>query len=104
MITLTPTKTPLQGSIDAPGDKSISHRAIILGSLAKGNTRISNFLPSEDCLYTIMVCQQLGVKINYNQTEVEITGQNLKLKEPSVPLYFGNSGTKIGRASCRERV
>lgn len=93
MITLTPTKTPLQGSIDAPGDKSISHRAIILGSLAKGNTRISNFLPSEDCLYTIKVCQQLGVKINYNQTEVEITGQNLKLKEPSVPLYFGNSGT-----------
>ena len=86
----------LTGSIQCPGDKSISHRAVILSSLAKGRSVISGFLQSEDCLATLKVMQQLGVPIEINQTEqaVIIDGVGLYgLKPSQPPLNCGNSGT-----------
>lgn len=84
----------LAGEIRVPGDKSISHRAIMLGSLAKGTTRIDNFLDGEDCLHTIRIFQQLGVHIEHDGTNVLIESEGFEsFKEPVEPLYFGNSGT-----------
>lgn len=92
--TLHAAKQPLNGSIDIPGDKSISHRAVIFGSLAKGTTRITNFLDGEDCLRTVRIFQEMGVTITVEGTIVTITSEGIKsLQEPKNPLYFGNSGT-----------
>ena len=86
----------LSGSIYIPGDKSISHRAVILGSLAKGTTRITGFLKSEDCLRTVKIFRQLGVDIDVKGNEVKITSNGLHgLKEPNGDLYAGNSGTTM---------
>lgn len=85
---------PLQGEIRIPGDKSISHRAIILGSIAKGVTIIENFLDGEDCLRTIDIFREMGVSITQNGTNVTVKSNGADaLQEPTVPLYFGNSGT-----------
>lgn len=89
--------TGLRGRIRVPGDKSISHRSIILGSLAEGTTRVRGFLESEDCLNTLRIFQQLGVPIT-KQTDgtIEIEGVGLNgLKEPGDVLDAGNSGTGI---------
>lgn len=92
--TLKPLNKPLSGSINIPGDKSISHRAIIFGSLAQGRTTIENFLTSDDCLHTIETFRQLGVDINLQNTMVKIQSDgHLSFKEAKQPLYFGNSGT-----------
>lgn len=88
------TDCPLHGRLQIPGDKSISHRAIILGSIAKGVTKIENFLDGEDCLRTIEIFKHMGVNIIQNGTNVEIdSGGVMSFIEPKVPLYFGNSGT-----------
>lgn len=85
---------PISGTMKVPGDKSISHRAIMFGSLAKGITRVSNFLESDDCLHTLEAFRKLGVPIERNGSDVIIHGQGIDgLKEPVEPLYFGNSGT-----------
>jgi len=81
----------IYGALEAASDKSISHRGIILGSIAKGITRIENFLMGEDCLSTIDCFRRLGVKIELNNDEVLIHGGNLK--EYSGVLDTGNSGT-----------
>lgn len=85
----------LQGTLTVPGDKSISHRAIMLGSLANGTTRVSNFLMADDCLSTIHCFRQMGIHIE--QTDhITIHGKGLKgLKKPSKTLDIGNSGTTI---------
>src|SRR5699024_687974 len=84
----------LQGDISIPGDKSISHRAIMLASLAKGETKIANFLDGEDCLRTIEIFRQFGVDIKQNATNVVVNSEGVqKFVEPKEPLYFGNSGT-----------
>lgn len=95
MVFTFPTiKNPLVGQINVPGDKSISHRAIMLGSIANGKTSIKNFLDGEDCIHTIEVFRQLGVPIEQNGTNVTIDSKGYKaFKEPLQPLYFGNSGT-----------
>ncbi|MDO9463763.1 MAG: 3-phosphoshikimate 1-carboxyvinyltransferase [bacterium] len=86
----------LSGTIYVPGDKSISHRAIILGSLAKGTTRITGFLESEDCMRTVEIFRQLGVDISKVGKELVITSNGLhRLKEPKEDLYAGNSGTTM---------
>lgn len=91
---LKPLKQSLQGSIKIPGDKSISHRAIILGSLAEGTTNITNFLTSDDCMHTIDTFRNLGVSITQNDTTVEINSDGHRaFTEAKKPLYFGNSGT-----------
>ena len=93
-ITLQPVAEPILGEIEVPGDKSISHRAVILGALARGITKVTNFLDGEDCMRTIKAFQQLGVSIEQHNTSLLIhSNGRSSLTEPSVPLYFGNSGT-----------
>jgi 3-phosphoshikimate 1-carboxyvinyltransferase len=78
------------------GDKSISHRAVIIGSIAKGVTRVTNFLEAADTLNTVKVYSDLGVKIEKKKGEYFIHGNGLySLNQPSQPLYVGNSGTDI---------
>lgn len=88
-------KANIKTSITIPGDKSISHRAIMLGSLANGVTRVSNFLVSDDCLATIKCFQQMGITIEQDK-DITIHGKGLHgLKQPSGALDVGNSGTTI---------
>src|SRR5690625_4527730 len=85
---------PIRAEIAIPGDKSISHRAIMLGSLAKGETFVTNFLSGEDCLRTIDIFRSFGVTIEQSGSSVRIVSDGFnKFKEPKEPLYFGNSGT-----------
>ncbi|MDN5276172.1 MAG: 3-phosphoshikimate 1-carboxyvinyltransferase [Clostridiales bacterium] len=93
-ITITPAKR-LAGEIRVPGDKSISHRAIMLGSIAKGDTHITYFLMSDDCLSTIRAFRQMGVLIEIIDSEtVTVKGQGLHgLKAPNAAIDAGNSGT-----------
>ncbi|MCA1320735.1 3-phosphoshikimate 1-carboxyvinyltransferase [Bacillus tianshenii] len=94
MKKLTRTASGLNGSIDIPGDKSISHRSVMFGSLAKGKTTVENFLPGEDCLSTISCFRKLGVEIEQQESSVTIYGKGMdSLKEPSDVLDVGNSGT-----------
>ncbi|TYR82599.1 3-phosphoshikimate 1-carboxyvinyltransferase [Priestia megaterium] len=84
----------LTGEIEVPGDKSISHRAVMFGALAEGKTTIHHFLAGEDCLSTIACFQQLGVAIRREGDYVEVDGKGLHgLKEPIGVLDVGNSGT-----------
>ena len=87
---------PLIGRIQVPGDKSISHRSIILGSISEGSLTIKNFLHSDDCLNTISAMRQLGVNIIVEGQEITITGKGLfGLTEPKKIIDVGNSGTLI---------
>lgn len=92
-----PAKGPLKGKLVIPGDKSMSHRVVMLASLADGTTRIEGFLPGEDNLATLRMFEQMGVKVVWNneeKTALEITGVGLHgLKKPEVCLDAGNSGT-----------
>ncbi len=82
------------GTIKVPGDKSISHRAVMLGSLAKGTTEITGFLKGADCLSTIDCFRNMGIDINVNGENVTVKGNGLNgLKKPNEMLYTGNSGT-----------
>lgn len=93
---LTKHKNGLNGTIFIPGDKSISHRAVMFGSIAEGITKITNFLQGEDCLSTIACFQKLGITIEQNGTDVIVYGKGLKgLVEPAEVLDVGNSGTTI---------
>lgn len=91
---LSPCSNALNGELQVPGDKSISHRAVILGSLAKGTTKITHFLTGEDCQRTINAFRLLGVEFEVDNTTVYIHSNGLShFKEPIEPIYFGNSGT-----------
>ncbi|MCL4776038.1 MAG: 3-phosphoshikimate 1-carboxyvinyltransferase [Gammaproteobacteria bacterium] len=87
----------IDGSIRVPGDKSISHRAIMLGAIASGTTRISGFLPGEDCLATLTAMRAMGVQVERGgQTDVTLAGVGLRgLRPPAGPLDMGNSGTAM---------
>lgn len=86
----------LRGSLRVPGDKSISHRSIIFGSLAKGVTKVHDILRGEDVLSTMQVFRDLGVKIEDKGDLVEIHGCGFDgLQEPQGPLDMGNSGTSM---------
>jgi len=86
----------LGGNITVPGDKSISHRAVMLGALAEGTTEVSGFLLGADCLSTINCFQKLGIPIEITIEKVLIHGKGLKgLEEPEDILDVGNSGTTI---------
>lgn len=85
---------PLRGEITVPGDKSISHRAVMFGALAEGTTRVTNFLQGADCLSTISCFRKLGIQIENNTKEILIHGKGLHgLSAPSEILDTGNSGT-----------
>lgn len=86
----------IRGQINIPGDKSISHRSIMFGSIAKGKTVVTNFLTGEDCLSTISCFRKLGVDIKTYDGKVEINGNGWDgLNESSEILDVGNSGTTI---------
>jgi len=86
--------SPLKGEITVPGDKSISHRAVMFGALAEGTTEVTNFLQGADCLSTISCFRKMGIEIENTPDRILIHGQGLHgLKEPSGFLDTGNSGT-----------
>ncbi|KGG80440.1 3-phosphoshikimate 1-carboxyvinyltransferase [Caloranaerobacter azorensis H53214] len=86
----------IKGEVRVPGDKSISHRAIMIGSIAEGKTVIHNFLMGEDCLSTVDCFRKLGVNIFISDEDVIVEGVGLYgLKESKDILYVGNSGTTI---------
>ena len=83
-----------RGILTVPGDKSISHRAVMLGSLADGTTEITGFLQGADCLSTIDCFRNMGIQIDVNGENVTVHGKGLHgLKKPEKMLYTGNSGT-----------
>lgn len=90
-------KSGLQGSIRVPGDKSISHRSIMFGSLAEGTSHISGFLEGEDSLNTLRAFRAMGVNIEDPvDGKVTIEGVGMHgLAAPAQPLYVGNSGTSM---------
>jgi 3-phosphoshikimate 1-carboxyvinyltransferase len=93
-ITILP-KTNLKGEIHPPGDKSISHRSVMIGSIAERTTEVTNFLNGDDCIATIKAFEKMGVTIEGKGTsKVIIHGVGLDgLKEPDDILDMGNSGT-----------
>ena len=93
---IAPIKS-LRGEVSVPGDKSISHRSIMFGSLAEGTTRVSGFLMGEDNLSTWKAFESMGVTISQTGTDaLEIKGVGLDgLKEPGDVLDCGNSGTTM---------
>lgn len=85
---------PLKGEITVPGDKSISHRGIMLGAFANGTTSITNFLKGADCLSTISCFQKMGIEIEETEREILVHGKGLHgLSAPKEILDAGNSGT-----------
>jgi len=95
---VNPLKSAIKTTISVPPDKSISHRAVIIGSIASGKTEIKNFLSSADCLSTLKIMQQLGVEIaNFNNYEsLTVLGKGLNaLSEAKDVLNCGNSGTTM---------
>jgi 3-phosphoshikimate 1-carboxyvinyltransferase len=101
-IIIKPVKS-IQGAIEAPADKSISQRAVILSSIAEGTTEITNFLMGDDCIHAIEVFREMGININERtkelkngRTKIIIEGRGLRgLKKPEKELYLGNSGTTM---------
>ncbi|UJL48088.1 3-phosphoshikimate 1-carboxyvinyltransferase [Virgibacillus sp. NKC19-16] len=93
-LKLHPYPKALSGEIEVPGDKSISHRAVIIGSLAYGKTKVSHFLDGEDCMRTVQAFKSMGVSIEKTESTLIIEGRGAAaLEEPKEPVYFGNSGT-----------
>lgn len=86
----------LEGVVDVPGDKSISHRVAMMAALASGNTKVTNFLQSEDCVNTLRAMEALGARSFFSEdSELTIQGTGGNLMEPAGPLNIGNSGTTI---------
>ncbi|MBQ6807390.1 MAG: 3-phosphoshikimate 1-carboxyvinyltransferase [Lachnospiraceae bacterium] len=84
----------LHGEVTIPGDKSISHRAVMFGSLAKGTTEVTNFLQGADCLSTIDCFRKLGIEVENTPEKILIHGKGLHgLSAPTSILDAGNSGT-----------
>jgi 3-phosphoshikimate 1-carboxyvinyltransferase len=94
-LTVKPLRK-IKTEIHVPGDKSISHRAIMIGSLANGETVIHGFLPSADCMATVDCFRRLGIDIKGDKNKVVVKGKGLKgLSQPKGELDVGNSGTTI---------
>ena len=86
----------LRGTLDVPGDKSISHRAVMFNAIAEGTAHITHFLPGADCLSTIACFRAMGVLIDHHGDTVTVHGVGLRgLREPSDVLDCGNSGTTL---------
>jgi 3-phosphoshikimate 1-carboxyvinyltransferase len=96
---ITPARR-LRGRLQVPGDKSVSHRAAILASLAEGRTRIENFASSADCASTLEALRGLGVRVDRDGSVVGVEGAGTdggppRFRQPSRPLDCGNSGTTM---------
>lgn len=97
---IAPAAHALRGTVTIPGDKSISHRSIMLSALADTPVEISNFLPGQDCLSTAACFQAMGVDVTFaaatGKTRLQVTGHGLRgLQEPPHVLDAGNSGTTL---------
>lgn len=91
---LTKATSPLKGTVSIPGDKSISHRAVMFGALAEGTTEVTNFLQGADCLSTIDCFRKMGIEIENTPDLIKVHGRGLHgLSAPSSTLDTGNSGT-----------
>src|SRR3990167_4680772 len=88
---------PIHGQIYLPGDKSISHRAVILGAISNGTTILEGYLNSADCRATITACEAMGVNfVQLTETQLAISGVGKHgLLKPKQPLDCGNSGTSM---------
>lgn len=94
MMEFTKTRQPLRGEITIPGDKSISHRAVMFGAISDGTTEITNFLQGADCLSTISCFRKMGIEIENTPDRILVHGKGLHgLKAPEEILDAGNSGT-----------
>jgi len=93
MIIITAPPERLTGEVTVPGDKSITHRAIMLGALARGVTEIRGFLDAEDCWSTVECLRTLGVRVTLKGRRLFVEGKNKKLIKPAKELDAGNSGT-----------
>jgi 3-phosphoshikimate 1-carboxyvinyltransferase len=94
-LTITPGRS-LRGTTRVPGDKSLTHRAIILTALAEGTSTITGHCQGEDCLNTMRAFQSLGIPVTETPTELTVCGKGFwGLTEPSAPINCGNSGTGI---------
>lgn len=84
----------LKGEVAIPGDKSLSHRCVMFGSISSGITEVTNFLPGADCRATIDCFRRMGIDIEHNETSVIVHGKGLRgLRAPQDILDVGNSGT-----------
>ncbi len=96
ILTVEPADSGLQGELIPPGDKSISHRALIFSSLADGRSELSGLLESEDTLATLRACEQLGAVVERGDGKIFITGTGGELRPPpGGHLDMGNSGTAM---------
>lgn len=96
ILSAEPADSGLQGEITPPGDKSISHRALIFSSLAAGRSELSGLLESEDTLATLRACEQLGAVVERGPENIFVTGTGGSFKPPSSGLMdMGNSGTAM---------
>lgn len=92
-LTITPGRA-LTGTMTVPGDKSVTHRAIILTSLAEGESRLSSYCRGEDCLNTMRAFQALGIQIEEQPDVLRVQGKGMwGLREADAPIDCGNSGT-----------
>ncbi len=95
MITLRKARA-LKGELTVPGDKSISHRSVMFGSIARGTTEITGFLQGADCLSTISCFAKMGIPVENDGSRVIVRGRGLRgLRQPEEPLDCGNSGTTV---------
>lgn len=96
-LLVRPAQGPLRGAIRVPGDKSISHRVLLFGALAEGETAATGWLPAEDCLATVAVLREMGVEIAHDSpTTIRVRGVGLRgLREPENVLDCGGSGTTM---------
>ena len=95
-------------SLDIPGDKSISHRSVIFGSIIPGETTIRNFLQGDDCKHTLEAFEAMGVEASLKDNVLVIKGKSLEsMQKPKKDIYLGNSGTSIRLLSglfCSQRL
>jgi len=98
----------VHGTVHVPGDKSISHRALLIAALARGTSVCTGLLTGEDVRHTAGILRRLGVAVAPLRAGAAVTVRGARFRSPRGTLDCGNSGTtarlEIGRASCRERV
>lgn len=97
LLTVNSPIAALRGEVDVPGDKSITHRSLMLGAIANGTTRITNALPATDCIATLEMVRDLGIDVEQLPSgEILVYGKGINgLREPGRPLECGGSGTTI---------
>lgn len=93
MIIITVPPEKFSGEAVVPGDKSITHRAVMLGAISQGTTEVRGYLDAKDCISTIKCLQMLGVRVTARGNKLLIDGRGMDLKQPGETLDAGNSGT-----------